>query len=84
MALAKKCDICGKYYEVSGDNYNKSANAIQIRSRNLTNTQYWELDTYDCCPQCINSIVNLIDNLKNPEGPVKLGDLLGNTEDDLK
>lgn len=83
MALAKKCDICGKFYEFSGGNYDKPANAIQLRSRNKTNTQYWELDTYDCCPKCIESILDHINKLRYPEGPVKLGDLLGNTEDDI-
>lgn len=85
MALAKKCDICGKFYE-RYTTTDKEPNGILIIHSNDTNSDYWSAGRgkMDCCPECLKAVHDCIDKLKHPEVPVKIGDLLGNTDDDLK
>lgn len=78
MALAKKCDVCGKLYEHYGKR-DTDPNGIMIVHINERHTDYCKIKPdalLDCCPECLNSILEHINKLKNPEGPVKLGDLL--------
>lgn len=55
MAIAKKCDRCGKFYEV----YNKKEDNININkimSFNIyCNTNYFNNVPIDLCPECKDS-----------------------------
>lgn len=57
MALAKKCDRCGKFYEdypigyASGP-YNTTGQ-FQIIQRNITGETINGYTVYDFCPECI-------------------------------
>lgn len=65
MALAKKCDLCGDYYEP----YNTAKHA-----ENVNGIAYFNIDAdrkswtrhivIDCCPKCMESIKNHINSLK--------------------
>ena len=61
MAAAKKCDICGTFY----DNYNMNnykPNCLKLANEHVVNNKYLKL--YDCCPDCMKSIEECIDSLK--------------------
>lgn len=64
MAIAKKCDICGKYYEL----YNVARNASKPNGFMVVNIdskeQYFSHDALDCCPECMDSILAHIESLK--------------------
>ena len=61
MAAAKKCDICGSYYDgYNMDNY--EPNSLKLANEYVHNNNY--LEYYDCCPNCMRSIKDYIDSLK--------------------
>lgn len=59
--IARKCDICKKYYDnYDGYNNNKvNANAIIFVDIDITDS-YATRDTYDLCPNCMNSIIKTL------------------------
>lgn len=60
MALAKKCDICGKLYEYYN---NEGVNGIAYI--HFTKLGYHDHKrAFDCCPLCLSSINNYIESLK--------------------
>lgn len=60
MAIALKCDICGKYY----DFYDNGYNTMSLSRRDLDRVS--RMGSYkDCCPDCIEAIKNCIDGLNN-------------------
>lgn len=65
MALAKKCDICGKLYE----SYNTKNNTNEVNGYMLVNIdelgKYYSHHVVDCCPNCMDSIINHLKILKN-------------------
>lgn len=65
MAFAKKCDICGKLYEV----YNMKQNSEKtngIMFLNIDETRsYYSHRAIDCCPECMKSIKDHIEELKD-------------------
>lgn len=65
MAIAKKCDVCGDYYEL----YNVDRNASEPNGFMMLNIdskqQYWSHKAVDCCPKCMESILQHIEYLKN-------------------
>ena len=68
MAIAKRCDICGTYYEpyniaVSGPEAKKLNNGITFIS-NDNNGRYFAGECMDCCPICLGSIKDRIEQLK--------------------
>lgn len=68
MALARKCDICGKYYEPynianSGPETRTTQNGVVFVSVD-NNEKYFSAKPMDCCPECLNSIKRHIDDLK--------------------
>ena len=70
MSLARKCDICGGFYE----HYGKSKSGILFNEPNTIEFIYAgnsdiRLDRYDCCPECMAEITRVINNLKaeNPD-----------------
>ena len=64
MAIAKKCDICGKLYEL----YNVRCDSEKVNGLMFLNldskNQYFTHNTIDCCPECMKSIQDHIDSLK--------------------
>ena len=71
MAIAKKCDICGKLYE----QYNTKRDKKNTKNTNgfmflnlLYDDNYYEHDPYDCCPECMTSIRNCINALGGKKG----------------
>lgn len=64
MALAKKCDICGKLYETYNfrKNQNKPSGIMLVNV--CTDGDYFQGDVIDCCPDCMNAINEVIKNLK--------------------
>ena len=68
MAIARKCDICGTYYEPynianSKREVESNRNAIAFVSIN-DNDKYFSSTPMDCCPKCLESIRRHIDDLK--------------------
>lgn len=61
MAKAKKCDICGGFFEIKDD---------MVDFVLVANTQhsFWEQQEstlkMDACPDCVNSILAHIESLK--------------------
>ena len=68
MANAKKCDICGRYY----DAYNIQENEDEVNGLMFLNidyaSKYISHKPIDCCQDCMKSIKNHIDVLRNGEG----------------
>ena len=65
MAIAKKCDICGKLYEIyNAKNDAKHTNGIMFLNIDRHN-KYYAHDTIDCCPECHESIKQHIETLRN-------------------
>ena len=61
MALARKCDICGKLYEPYNEKKNsENPNGFMLLSNDTTN-QYFSYGKIDCCPDCMESILQRID-----------------------
>ena len=68
MANAKKCDICGKFYDHYGS---KNPVNFKVMEPNMIDLGYEDKDgadtwtnQIDCCPTCMKSIQDHIDNLK--------------------
>ena len=57
MAIAKKCDRCGLYY----DEYNNKNNAEKINGINLliidSDNRYFSHGPRDLCPACSNELM---------------------------
>lgn len=64
MAVAKKCDICGSFYE----NYNMKDSEKNPNGFMLVNLddkrKYFVHNAKDCCPNCMASILAYIETLK--------------------
>ena len=67
MAAAKECDICGRLYKP----YNKAHDSKKtngIMFINVTSdTKYYANECIDCCPECMESIRNFVNKLKEGE-----------------
>lgn len=62
MAIAKKCDICGAFYDYASENQH---NAIAFgRIDHEYDFIYSNKNTMDCCPSCLESIKSHIEELK--------------------
>lgn len=75
MAIAKKCDICGKLYELYNikNNENKTNGLMFLNLDD--NRKYYGHDSIDCCPECMKSIRNHIDLLRNGGLEGKISDI---------
>lgn len=63
MATAKKCDVCGRLYEIYNDkNDKKKVNGLMFLNVDARR-QYFSHEVVDCCPQCMFSIKNHIELL---------------------
>lgn len=65
MAIAKKCDRCGKlheYYTGSIEFKNsEKANGVLLIDRDKDN-KYWSREIYDFCPDCMRKLEAFIKN----------------------
>ena len=63
MAIAKKCDICGKLYEFAPKavHHGLSFEKMNIKGSILHS------ETLDCCPECMDAIEKLVVTLSNKE-----------------
>lgn len=68
MALAKKCDICGKLYETYNfrKNQNKPSGIMLVNV--CVDDTFYSGDVTDCCPECMAAIMNTVDSLM-PKAP---------------
>lgn len=62
MAIAKKCDICGRLYEYNSENF--GTNGFRFVSISCDGTIRHPEPAYDCCPRCFKSIKTHIEELK--------------------
>lgn len=63
MALAKRCDRCGKLYVpekiiIDGDR----VNGVSVIDRNEKNDSCCVMSYYDLCPKCLKSFVDWLDS----------------------
>ena len=67
MAIAKKCDICGKLYERYNERENQNKpNGFRLMSID-ENKKYYAYKVTDCCPDCMESILQHIERLGGKE-----------------
>ena len=61
MAIAKKCDRCGKYYDLYNTCNGEGPNTIKLyRKDEYGNSDI--IDTFDLCPDCCETICKLVTN----------------------
>lgn len=65
MANAKKCDICGKYYDVPGQNeiyMEEGHNTSMVRILRRKNTLRIDHDVmqFDACEDCLQDVLDYI------------------------
>lgn len=71
MAVAKKCDICGKLYEPYNSKKDGN-NPNGIMFLNIDDSgSYWKNTALDCCPECMKFIKNHIKKLNRLKDKVK-------------
>lgn len=67
MSIARKCDLCGKLYELYNiGNIFSLSNGFKFINKDedggITNHK-----SIDCCPECLKSIQDHIESLKKGE-----------------
>ena len=72
MAAARKCDICGKFYEPYNNmyiDYSCRKNPDHTNGFTLLNIvndgDFATTNIQDCCPECMESIKRYIESLKS-------------------
>ena len=64
MAIAKKCDLCGKFYERYNEaRDDKRPNGFKLISID-PERKFYDYGAIDCCPDCMGSILQYIERLK--------------------
>ena len=64
MALAKQCDLCGKFYKPY-NLYSASdtkVNAMYLASRSDDDSRYYTNARYDLCPECMLALKEFIES----------------------
>lgn len=65
--LAKKCDLCGSFY----DRYNEKENKNKPNGFCYLNLddlgKFYKGPSIDCCPECMKKIQNFVEGLKNED-----------------
>ena len=56
MGIAKKCDICGKLYEIYDTDNNKEKFNALIPINADVNSKYWSHDRIDLCRECRDAV----------------------------
>lgn len=65
MANAKRCDICGEYYQVPDvgfDRWDEGRNSNMIRFLKLKNISHIDHDVFhfDSCDECLQDVMDYI------------------------
>lgn len=61
MSIARKCDICGSYYDLHGIQSGKeNTNVIMFLNEDM-NGKHYKNDVVKCCSRCMKSIRVYID-----------------------
>lgn len=71
MALARKCDICGRLYENYSTeirNASGKVNGVSYIHKSLNSSQLTNCKSMDCCHSCFNAIVSFIEDMKDRFG----------------
>lgn len=63
MALAMKCDRCGKYYELRG----YATDVITLKAYNIARNRYRDGARFDICPDCMKLFNDWITEEKKEE-----------------
>lgn len=70
MAIAKKCDRCGKLYDaydgIQVFNNSEKANGVLLIDRGL-DRNYWSRKSYDLCVDCMRKLEAFIKNEEEQE-----------------
>lgn len=67
MALARKCDRCGGFYNPEIRKANRGEfNAVKLINRDLTN-DFYSIRVYDLCPDCRDSFIEWLDDNNQKE-----------------
>lgn len=62
MALARKCDRCGNFYNPNISRTNKGEfNALKLINRYLTD-DFYSIRIYDLCSDCLDSFIKWLNN----------------------
>ena len=65
MAIAKKCDRCGKLHEYYAGNIkfknSEKANGVLLIDRDLNNSD-WGRKSYDLCVDCMRTLESFLKN----------------------
>lgn len=61
MALARKCDLCGAYYDFY--NVHSDPNCFTFVNVNDDN-EHLDLEYFDLCPNCLEELTNKVKKLK--------------------
>lgn len=65
MALARKCDICGDFYNSYNEKRDhENPNTIKFGNKDLDNEADWH-PSIDCCPTCMGSIMACVNVIKH-------------------
>lgn len=62
--LAKKCDICGAFYESYNERNDPCSPSGFMLVNVCANGSYYESGITDCCPKCMAAIMDTIESLK--------------------
>ena len=70
MANAKKCDICGAYFDICEMKTSKVAdysfmNTITISQRDNKGNRIYTINPLDCCPKCMEKVLDILNIKKN-------------------
>ena len=65
MALAKRCDRCGRFHEhYKGEALGCNTNAISLMNINHLNNYVEDSKLFNLCPQCLEELVIFITSNK--------------------
>ena len=68
MAAAKKCDICGTFYDTEDsiklDPDSRSVNGLVLVKIDKNDSWTQQRPAIDCCPKCMNTIMGLIKEMR--------------------
>lgn len=71
MALAKKCDVCGKLYEHYSKNYEELNSGLDVNGIDFVHIYEGDRGAsnshirFDLCPECMKAITTLIGFMKD-------------------
>ena len=70
MASAKKCDRCGRYYDVMGEDGRAQIKNNYLYYLKMFNTEKFPIGDLDLCPACTNSFYDWLYNTLETDAEV--------------